>query len=65
MKMEAVAAELGVATSTWGHWEEGRRFPTLENLALLARYTGIPIQHFLCPHKSRCPFSKASPLSRN
>jgi transcriptional regulator with XRE-family HTH domain len=54
---EAVAAkELGVSVATWGHWEEGTRFPTSENLVALSEYTEIPIQHFFCPNRNRCPF---------
>ncbi len=55
-KMSVAASELGVSTATWGHWEEDRRFPNLDNLLLLSKYTGIPVQHFLCPNRSRCPF---------
>ena len=56
VKETAAAEELGVGTATWGHWEEGVRFPSLKNLVALSRYTNIPIQHFFCPDRHRCPF---------
>ena len=56
VKETAAAEELGVGAATWGHWEEGVRLPTLKNLIALSRYTGIPIQHFFCPNRHRCPF---------
>jgi transcriptional regulator with XRE-family HTH domain len=56
VKETVAARELGVSTATWGHWEEGVRFPTADNLVALARYTNIPIQHFFCPNRDRCPF---------
>jgi transcriptional regulator with XRE-family HTH domain len=57
VKEAGAAKELGVSTATWGHWEEGTRFPTANNLVALSEYTRIPIQHFFCPNRSRCPFS--------
>ncbi len=57
IKISVAASELGVSTATWGHWEEARRFPNLDNLLLLSKYTEIPVQHFLCPNRSRCPFN--------
>ena len=57
-KISDVATEFGVAASTWGHWETGHRFPSGENLALITEYTGIPLQHFICPNSDRCPFAK-------
>ena len=56
LKMEEVAMEIGVSKATWGHWEGGRRFPQAENLLALSQYTKIPIQHFFCPNRNRCPF---------
>jgi transcriptional regulator with XRE-family HTH domain len=59
LKISAVAAELGVATSSWGHWETGHSLPSGANLILLTIYTGIPLQHFVCPNSHRCPFAKS------
>lgn len=56
LKIATAARMLGVGTATWGHWEEGRRFPSIDNMILLARFTGIPLRHFLCPNRKRCPF---------
>lgn len=56
-KIAEAAGEMGVATASWGHWETGRSMPSITNLLLLAQYTGIPIQHFLCPNTESCPFA--------
>ncbi|MCX6971227.1 MAG: helix-turn-helix transcriptional regulator [Verrucomicrobia bacterium] len=61
IKETAAAEELGVGAATWGHWEEGVRLPTLKNLVALSRYTGIPLQHFFCPNRHRCPFREEAP----
>jgi transcriptional regulator with XRE-family HTH domain len=55
LKAADVAARLGVAPATWGHWETGKRFPSLENLVLVSRFTGIPIQHFFRSHADDHP----------
>jgi len=60
-KLSDVACEFGVATSSWGHWEEGLCLPSGENLLLLVEFTGIPIQHFVCPNTERCPFAQSQP----
>lgn len=57
VKRDVAAKELGVSAATWGHWEAKARFPSLENLVALSRYTKIPVQHFFCPYKDRCPFT--------
>ncbi|MFA7345336.1 MAG: helix-turn-helix transcriptional regulator [Terrimicrobiaceae bacterium] len=56
-KITEAAGEMGVATASWGHWETGHCLPSVANLLLLAQYTGIPLQHFLCPNSDRCPFA--------
>jgi len=56
LKLADCAAQLGVAVSTWSHWENARGLPSGENLLLLTRLTGIELQHLLCPNASRCPF---------
>jgi len=56
LKESVAAKELGVATATWGHWETGTRFPSARNLLALSRHTKIPIEHFFCTNRHRCPF---------
>ena len=58
VKESVAAKELGVSTATWGHWETGARFPSAKNLLALSRYTKIPIEHFFCTNRHRCPFHK-------
>lgn len=59
-KISEVAGEMGVHTSSWGHWETGRSIPSGENMLLLAKYTGVPLQHFICPNSERCPFAQST-----
>ncbi len=59
-KMSDVAAEFGVATSSWGHWEEAVCLPSGENLLLLVEFTKIPLQHFVCPNSDHCPFARGA-----
>ena len=59
IKESMAAQELGVGTATWGRWEEGTRFPSAKHPLALSLYTMIPIQHFFCPNRHRCPFLKA------
>lgn len=56
IKVSAAASELGVATSTWNHWESGRRFPSGMRLIQLVAYTGISLKHFVCENAHICPF---------
>lgn len=51
------AAELGVSAAAWDHWEKGRRFPSMDNLNLLAQYLRLPPYLLLCPFKhSQCGY---------
>lgn len=61
LKLSAAAAELGVATSTWDHWENGRRFPTGRRLLELVAYTGLPLNLLVCANADRCPYAKQQP----
>ncbi len=54
IKLQTAAQELGVATSTWDHWETGRRSPSLDNLIAVADYLQIPPQCMLCAKKWDC-----------
>lgn len=58
IKVSAAARELGVATSTWTHWETGRRFPSAALLLALIRYTGVPLVELVCANFANCPFRK-------
>ena len=42
-----VATESEVNQSTFSDWKSGRSKPKLEKLAKIARYFGVPIEHFL------------------
>ena len=55
LKISAAASGLGVAASTWGHWETGFRFPTGSMLLDLVQYTGLPLVELICEHADACP----------
>lgn len=66
LSQENAARQLGVAATTWSHWETGRRLPTPCLLLLLRELTGISLGSMLCENAHRCPFSThASTLSRD
>jgi len=48
--IKRAAAELGVSGATWDHWEKCRRFPTMDDLNLLAQYLCLPPCMLLCPY---------------
>jgi hypothetical protein len=54
-KISAAAQGLGVAASTWGHWETGFRFPTGSVLLNLVQYTGLSLAELICEHGEQCP----------
>lgn len=54
MKMEVAARELGVSTATWGHWEAGRRFPSLIHLSCLSQYLKVPVCRLICCKVNKC-----------
>jgi len=58
IKASSAAAELGVASSTWNHWESGRRFPSGQLLVHLIDYTGISLKELVCENAHICPFRK-------
>jgi transcriptional regulator with XRE-family HTH domain len=47
--LREVAAELDVSTAIVAEWENGNRFPSVDHLQELARYTKIPAWKFLRP----------------
>jgi len=47
--IKCAAADLGVSPATWDHWEKCRRFPSMDDLDLLARYLGLPPCLMFCP----------------
>ena len=63
------AAELGVSFATWDHWEKGRRFPTMDDLNLLAQYLRLPPCLLLCPFTrdqcGYCPKIKSGEIVKN
>jgi transcriptional regulator with XRE-family HTH domain len=61
IKVSAAARELGVASSTWTHWETGRRFPSASLLLGLIEYTGVPLVELICENSAKCPFRKRQP----
>jgi hypothetical protein len=54
-KISTAAQGLGVAASTWGHWETGFRFPTGSVLLNLVQYTGLSLAELICEHGEQCP----------
>jgi transcriptional regulator with XRE-family HTH domain len=58
LKTATAARELGVSTSTWGHWETGHTFPTGEMLLDISTFTKLPLQLLFCPHMDECPFTR-------
>jgi transcriptional regulator with XRE-family HTH domain len=61
IKVSCAAANLGVATSTWNHWESGRRFPSGLLLLQLIAYTGISLKQLICENAHICPFCSREP----
>ncbi len=59
IKASSAAIELGVAASTWNHWETGRRFPSGRLLVQLIDYTGISLKEIVCENAHACPFRPA------
>jgi len=58
LSQENAAAMLGVASTTWSHWETGRRVPTPHLLFLLSDLTQIPVGAMLCENAQSCPFAQ-------
>lgn len=56
ISQEAAAARLGVAASTWGHWETGKRLPTPRLLLLLRELTGMSVGFLMCENSEHCPY---------
>ncbi len=44
--LKRVAYDLGVSTATVCAWEQGLRFPSMQHLAKISEYTGIPLCAF-------------------
>ena len=65
--IKRAAYELGVSFATWDHWEKGRRFPTMDDLDLLAQYLRLPPCLLFCPFTcgqcGYCPDKKNSKAS--
>jgi transcriptional regulator with XRE-family HTH domain len=54
-KIADVAADLGVSTPTWGHWETGEHLPSGDLLIAIEDLTSIPLHVLFCPHLDDCP----------
>ena len=53
------AAELGVSPATWDHWEKYRRFPTMDDLNLLAQYLRLLPCLLFCPYQNgQCDYCR-------
>jgi transcriptional regulator with XRE-family HTH domain len=57
--LKQMAADLGVSIATISAWENGRRCPTIEHIAMLSRYTGIPACHLLYDGPGDCPIHQS------
>jgi len=58
LSQESAARLLGVAASTWSHWETGRRLPTPRLLFLIREMTGMSIGYLMCENAHSCPYQK-------
>jgi transcriptional regulator with XRE-family HTH domain len=58
LSQEGAARKLGVAASTWGHWETGARLPTPRLLLLLREMTGMSIGYLMCENSENCPHQR-------
>lgn len=58
LSQENAADILGVAATTWSHWETGRRLPTPHLLFLLRDMTEIPVGVMMCENAESCPHAK-------
>jgi transcriptional regulator with XRE-family HTH domain len=62
MKIETVAADVGVSPAAWGHWETGTRFPQGGVLLRLSTYTGLPLRELICPSAEPPPLPQVEKL---
>jgi transcriptional regulator with XRE-family HTH domain len=51
--IDCLARQIGVSASTISLWESSKRFPSLENIAALARLMKQPVSLFFCPGSNR------------
>jgi transcriptional regulator with XRE-family HTH domain len=51
LPLKRVAAKLEVSTSIVCEWEHAHRFPSVDHLWALSKFTGIPAWEFLLPVK--------------
>jgi transcriptional regulator with XRE-family HTH domain len=52
--LKKIATDLGVGIATVQAWEGGERFPSGDNLELLASYTGVPPCRLFCVMADKC-----------
>ncbi|MGA2243047.1 MAG: helix-turn-helix transcriptional regulator [Verrucomicrobiota bacterium] len=60
--LKQMAADLGVSSSVISAWENGRRFPSVTNLAALSSYTAVPVCQFLYHGEGDCPSGRQNRL---
>ena len=53
--LKVVAADTGLSMAILCEWEHGHRFPSVDHLRAISRYTGIPACSFLYIGKGDCP----------
>jgi transcriptional regulator with XRE-family HTH domain len=49
LRLKDVAADLDVSISIVAEWENGHRFPSIDHLQAIAKYTKIPVWRLLKP----------------
>ena len=55
--IKRAAADLGVSPATWDHWEKCRRFPSMDDLDLLAQYLDLSPCLMFCPElRDKCGY---------
>lgn len=47
LTLKAVASDLDLSIAIICEWEHAHRFPSIDNLLAVSRYTGIPVWEFL------------------
>lgn len=55
LSIATAAIELGVCTSTWGHWETGEHLPSGDLLLAIEDLTRMPLHVLFCPYFDVCP----------
>ena len=56
LTLKEVAGALGVSISIVSEWERGHRFPSVDHLYAVSRYTDTPACCYLYYDNGECPF---------